>query len=203
MRRKEWRLLLRDASLFSQLGLQIVYTVPLVVVLLKSGALPPTFAIAPAIVVITAQVAASLAWITVSGEDAPELIATAPVTASAADRSKLSAIALPVIAIVALPLAGLAVLSPKAAALAAILAAAAAMSTALINLWHPMPGNRRGMLRRHQQSKVIGLVEHALSFLWAIGSVMVMIGSALRGGAAWRRRRHSVVRPQPRPRPPG
>lgn len=179
LRRKEWRLLVRDPSLFAQLGLQIVYTIPLAVVLVRSGSLPVAVALAPAIVVIAAQVAASLAWIAVSGEDAPELIASAPVAPGAVDRAKLSAIALPVVAVAALPVLGLALADGWAALVAMAFAAGASASTALLNLWHPMPGNRRGMLRRHAQSKLIGLVEHLLAILWAIGVVFVLIGSAL------------------------
>ena len=108
LRRKEWRLLARDPSLFAHLGLQIVYTIPIAVVLLRSEALPTALALAPAIVVIAAQISASLAWLMVSGEDAPELMASAPVLASEVDRAKLTAIALPVFVVVALPLAGLA-----------------------------------------------------------------------------------------------
>jgi ABC-2 type transport system permease protein len=80
MRRKEWRLLVRDPGLFAQLSLQVIYTLPIAVVLLRNEHLPSIFALAPTIVVVAAQVSASLAWLTVSGEDAPELIATAPVT---------------------------------------------------------------------------------------------------------------------------
>ncbi len=177
LRRKEWRLLARDPSLFAQLGLQIIYTIPIAVVLLHNESLPAALALAPTIVVVAAQVAASLAWITVSGEDAPELIASAPVALASVDRAKLSAVALPVVAIVALPLAGLAMVSLPSAMVAALFAAAAATSTALLNFWHPMPGNRRGMLRRHSQSKLIGLVEHGLAVLWAIAIVLAMIGT--------------------------
>lgn len=179
LRRKEWRLLLRDPSLFAQLGLQIVYTIPLAVVLVRSGSLPIGLALTPAIVVITAQVAASLAWIAVSGEDAPELIASAPVAPSAVDRAKLSAIALPVIAVSAVPVAGLALVAPGAALVALLFAGGASISTALLNLWHPMPGNRRGMLRRHAQSKLVGLIEHVLAILWAIAAVLALLGTQL------------------------
>jgi ABC-2 type transport system permease protein len=179
LRRKEWRLLVRDPSLFAQLGLQIVYTIPLAVVLVRSGSLPIAVAIAPAIVVIAAQVAASLAWIAVSGEDAPELIASAPVSAGSVDIAKLSAIALPVLGVAAVPAAGLALASVHAAAVAMLFAAGASASTALLNLWHPMPGNRRGMLRRHAQSKFIGLIEHLLAVLWAMATVFALIGSLL------------------------
>lgn len=177
--RKEWRLLLRDPSLFAQLGLQIVYTIPLAVVLIRAETLPLAVALAPTIVVISAQVAASLAWIAVSGEDAPELIETAPVTPASVDRSKLSAIALPVLLVAALPVACLALMAPLPALVALGFAVAGSLSTALLNLWHPMPGNRRGMLRRHAQSKLVGLIEHALAILWAIACVLALMGSQL------------------------
>jgi len=179
LRRKEWRLLARDPGLFAQLGLQIVYTIPIAVVLLRSEALPTALALAPTIVVIAAQVAASLAWLMVSGEDAPELMASAPVEASDVDRAKLTAVALPVLVIIGLPLAGLMIVSWPIALLTALFAAAGAASTALLNFWHPMPGNRRGMLRRHSQSKLIALVEHALAVLWAIAIVLTLMRSSV------------------------
>ena len=179
LRCKEWRLLARDPGMFAQLALQIIYTVPVAVVLMRNDALPAAFALAPTIVVIAAQVAASLAWITVSGEDAPELIATAPVEAAAVDRAKLFAVALPVLVILALPLTALALISLHSALVTAVIATAAGTSTALLNFWHPMPGNRRGMLRRHSQSKLMALVEHAIALVWAVAIVLAMVGSAL------------------------
>jgi ABC-2 type transport system permease protein len=179
LRRKEWRLLWRDHNVFAQLSLQIIYTLPLVVVLLRGVEnIPLVIALAPAIVVISAQIAASLAWITVSGEDAPELIAAAPVHRSEVELAKVTAIAVPVVAIVALPFAGLALLSPYVALLAALFAAGASVSTVLLNLWHPMPGNRRGMLRRHSQSKIMALLEHLMALLWAIAIVFAVVGTA-------------------------
>ena len=223
IRRKEWRLLARDPSMFAQIGLQIVYTVPVAVVLLQSESLPVALAVAPTLVVIASQVAASLAWITVSGEDAPELILAAPVEPGTADRAKLGAVALPVALILAGPIAALALLSTAAALTTAAFASAGAASTALLNLWHPMPGNRRGMLRRHSQSKLIGLIEHVLAILWAVAVVFAFVdpvyavvpaGLALGGLAlvAVRRSRRAsrerIVRkspelplPQPEPRP--
>lgn len=179
LRRKEWRLLVRDPGMFAQLSLQIIYTIPIAIILLRNESLPPVLALAPTIVVVAAQIAASLAWLTVSGEDAPELIATAPVTTAAVDRAKLTSIAMPVSAILALPIAALALISSEAALLTAVLAAAAAASTALLNFWHPMPGNRRGMLRRHSQSKLIALLEHGLALLWAITIILAVLGSPL------------------------
>ena len=177
LRRKEWRLLARDPSLFAQLGLQIIYTIPIAVVLLRSEALPTALALAPTIVVIAAQVSASLSWLMVSGEDAPELMATAPVAATEVDRIKLGAVGLPVLVIIGLPLVGLAIISWQVAMLTALFTAAGAASTALLNFWHPMPGNRRGMLRRHSQSKLIALIEHAIAICWAIAIILTLAGS--------------------------
>jgi ABC-2 type transport system permease protein len=175
LRTKEWRVLARDPNLFAQLGLQIVYTIPVAVVLLRSETLPAVLAVAPTIVVIASQVSASLAWLTVSGEDAPELIATAPVRPGSVDRAKLAAVVLPVSLILAVPLAGLALLSWRVAAITALASAGAGASSALLNLWHPMPGDRRGMLRRHAQSKVVGLVEHLLAALWAVALIFLLM----------------------------
>jgi ABC-2 type transport system permease protein len=178
LRRKEWRLLWRDHNVFAQLSLQIVYTLPLAVVLLRGVEnLPLAIALAPALVVISAQIAASLAWITVSGEDAPELIAAAPVRRTEVELAKLSAVGAPVVGILVLPFIGLAVLSPHVALLSALFAAAASVSTALLNLWHPMPGNRRGMLRRHSQSKLMAMLEHLMAMLWAIAIVLAIAGT--------------------------
>lgn len=177
LHRKEWRLMARDPGLFAQISLQIVYTIPLVIVLLKSGTLPIGVAVAPSLVVIAAQIAASLAWITVSGEDAPELIASAPVAPNAVDRAKLTAIAAPVALLMALPVVALAAISWAAATVAVFMTAGACVSTALLNLWHPMPGNRRGMLRRHSQSKLLALIEHIVAVLWAVGTVLALLGT--------------------------
>lgn len=177
LRRKEWRLLTRDPGLLAQLSLQIIYTIPIAVVLVRSNVVPAAVALVPTIVVIAAQVTGSIAWLTVSGEDAPELIATAPVSQTEVDLAKLTAVVVPMLSIVAVPLAVLSALSPRAAIVALLFAAGACTSAALLNFWHPMPGNRRGMLRRHQQSKLIGLVEHGLAVLWTFASVFALIGS--------------------------
>jgi hypothetical protein len=66
----------------------------------------------------------------------------------------------------ALPLAALALLAPFVALMVTLFAAAASISTAL-NLWHPMPRNRRGMLRRYSQSKIMAL-NAVVGSAWAL-----------------------------------
>jgi ABC-2 type transport system permease protein len=168
--RKEWRLLTRDPWLASQMLQQIIYTLPVSVVLWKAqgpGA-SVSLALAPTIVVVAAHISASLAWLTISSEDAPEFLQTAPVPSAAVTRAKLQAIALPLVIIFGPVLVGIFIVLPKAAIMTTIFAALAATSTALLNLWRPAPGKRGDLMRRHQQSKLVGMIEHALSLFWAM-----------------------------------
>lgn len=180
LRLKEWRLLCRDPSFFAQLALQIVYTIPIAVVLVRSEMVSLALALGPTIVMIAAQVSGSIAWITVSGEDAPELIASAPVPPASVASAKLTAVAFPVLLLLSLPIAGLALVASWIDALVVLaFAVAAGMSTGLLNFWHPMPGNRRGMLRRHSQSKLVAMLEHGLAMLWAFAVVLGLLGTSL------------------------
>ena len=90
LRRKEWRLMSRDPWLASQILLQIIYTMPVSVVLWRAqgpdGSI--ALAVAPALVVVAAHISASLAWLTISSEDAPEFLATAPVSRGEIERAR-------------------------------------------------------------------------------------------------------------------
>ena len=174
-------MLRRDPWLASQLLLQIVYTMPISVVIWRSQGAGGSLALAaaPAIVVIASQLAASLAWIAVSSEDAPEFIASAPVSRGEVERRKLEAIALPLAILLALPLIGLAWFEFAGAAITGGFAVAASASTALLNLWHPMPGRRAAVMRRHAQSKLVGLMEHSMALCWAVAVVLFLLGSTL------------------------
>lgn len=177
LRWKEWRLLSRDPWLISQILLQVVYTLPISIVIWRSQGPNGSIAlsVAPAIVVIASQISASLAWLTISSEDAPEFLSSAPVTKADIHRRKLEAIALPLGCFLALPLAGLAWFSPRAALVTLIFVIGASLSTAFLNLWHPMPARRVMVLRRHSQSKIIGILEHMLSLLWAVAMVLAVL----------------------------
>lgn len=181
LRRKEWRLLTRDPWLLSQIMLQVIYTLPVSIVIWRSQGPNGSLAIsvAPAIVVIAAQLAASLAWLTVSSEDAPELLMTAPVPRRILERRKLEAIAVPLAWALGVPIVLLAFSSVLLALYTAAFAVGAAASTALLNFWHPMPGRRVAVLRRHSQSKLIAVFEHTLALLWAVAMVMGVLDSLL------------------------
>ncbi len=179
LRRKEWRLISRDPGLASQIMLQIIYTMPISVVLWRAmgpnGSL--ALATAPALVAVASNVSASLAWLAISSEDAPEFLATAPVSRREIERRKLEAIALPMMIIIALPLAFVWSAGAKAGLVTTAYVLVAACAAALLNLWHPVPGRRNDILRRHSQSKLVAMMEHMLSLLWAVALALTALGS--------------------------
>ena len=94
LRLKEWLLLRRDPWLMSQSLMQILYLVPPAVLLwqgLGEGA-GAVVVLVPVLVMAAGQLAGGLAWLAISGEDAPELVATAPVSAAQILRAKIEAV---------------------------------------------------------------------------------------------------------------
>ena len=94
LRRKEWTLLLRDPWLMSQTLMQLLYLLPAAFLLWRSfyaggGA---SALLVPVLIVAAGQLGGGLAWLAVSGEDAPELIASAPVSAARVLRAKTEAV---------------------------------------------------------------------------------------------------------------
>ena len=179
LRIKERRVVWRDPWLMSQLLLQAAYTTPLAVILWRAGGPTGTVGIAftPALVVIAAQLAGALSWIALSAEDAPDFLTTAPLTRALIERAKIAAIGQPIALILALPVAALAFASPWAGLCALLFGAGAIGSAALINLWRQAPSRRGLVLRRHSQSKLVGMMEHLVSILWAVATTTAVVGS--------------------------
>ncbi len=178
LRRKEHRLLWRDPWLLSQMGLQALYTLPIAFILWRNGGVTatPGVAFAPTLVVVAGQLSASLAWIALCAEDAPDFVATAPAHSGQIERAKIAALALPVGLAMALPLTGLAFAAPGAAVAALACGAGACISGALLMLWRQAPARRGLVLRRHSQSKIVALIEHWLSLCWAGAAGLVALG---------------------------
>jgi ABC-2 type transport system permease protein len=179
LRIKERRVVWRDPWLMSQLLLQAAYTTPLAVILWRGGGPTGTVGVAftPALVVSAAQLAGALSWIALSAEDAPDFLMTAPVSRAAIERAKISAIGQPIALILFFPLAALAFASLWAGFCALVFGAGAIASAALVNLWRQAPSRRGLVLRRHSQSKLVGMMEHLVSILWAVATTAAVIGS--------------------------
>ena len=91
LRRKEWTLLLwRDPWLMSQSLMQLLYLLPPFFLLSRMfyGRGHGAALLVPVLVMAAGQLAGGLAWLAISGEDAPDLIASAPVTTARVWRAK-------------------------------------------------------------------------------------------------------------------
>ena len=94
LRRKEFVLLRRDPWLISQTLMQLLYLVPPAVLLWRSFA-DSSLAIVlitPVTVMAAGQLAGGLAWLTISGEDAADLVATAPLPVLRVIRAKIEVV---------------------------------------------------------------------------------------------------------------
>lgn len=171
LRLKEWRLVARDPWIVSQVLLQILYMTPLIA-LMWTGNGDPALGIAPMVVVVTFQVSSSLTWLGLSGEDAPDLLASAPVPAPILRRGKLQAVGAAALGLVALPLLYLASVSLPAAAVAAGLAACGLVTAVALQSWHGAPRRRSAFAARHRESKLMGLVEMVLSVLFGLAAAL-------------------------------
>ena len=179
IRRKEWRIVLRDPWIVSQILLQLLYITPLFAVLWQTGdgRGSPVLALASTVVVVSYQLAASLTWLGVSGEDAPELMQCAPVPEDSIRRGKVQAVA-GLTAVVTGPLLlWLVWLSPGAAARTLALCCFAGLAAVALNLWHARPARRGSFAARHRESKLLALVEMVMSMLLGILAALVAVGS--------------------------
>jgi ABC-2 type transport system permease protein len=181
LRRKEWTLLRRDPWLVSQTFMQMLYLIPPAVLLWRSfddgdGAYN---LLVPVLVMAAGQLAGGLAWLAISGEDAPDLVATAPVPAGFILRAKVEAV-LGVIAVVFTPMvAVLAMLSPWHALVASGGIVIATTAATAIQLWFRGQAKRSQFRRRQVSSRVATFTEAFSSIGWAATAAVASVSLVL------------------------
>ena len=178
LRHKEWRLLLRDHWLLSQTLMQVLYLIPPAFMLWQNFGQSSSIAIVviPVLVMATGQLSGGLAWLAISGEDAPQLVQTAPVAKTAVIRAKTEAV-LGTIAIIAAPIILLmAFIEIKTALIAAAGITCATISATMIQLWFRSQAKRSNFRRRQTSSKVATLSEAFSSIMWAGTAALVAGG---------------------------
>ena len=169
LRAKEWSLLKRDPWLMSQTLMQVLYLIPPALLLWRDmGAESQVHVIlAPVLVMAFGQLAGGLAWLAISGEDAPDLVATAPITPRALQRAKNEAV-LCVIGAGALPfLLALAIVSPWGAAATMAGIVCASVSAMSIQMWFKVAARRSQFRRRQTASRASTFAEAFSSIFWA------------------------------------
>lgn len=177
LRRKEWRLFWRDPWLMSQSLQQILYLIPPALLLwFKIGENGGVLLVAvPVLVMAVGQLAGGLAWITICGEDAHDLVATAPVRPIVLLRAKIEAV-FAVIAVLLLPfVAVVSVWSLRAAICLMAGAFCSASFAVLIQLWFRSQANRSLFRRRQVSSRVATISEALVSILCAAGAGLAIL----------------------------
>jgi ABC-2 type transport system permease protein len=179
LRQKEWTLLTRDPWLISQTLMQILYLLPPAVLLwvtFRSGA-GSYVVLIPVVVMAAGQLAGGLAWLSISGEDAPDMVASAPITAGRILRAKIEAV-MGMIALVFAPIvAVLAFDSLFAAAVAALGILTAAAAATLIQICFRTQAKRSQFRRRQTSSRIATFAEAFSSIAWAATSALAAAGS--------------------------
>ncbi|MBB6098160.1 ABC-2 type transport system permease protein [Deinobacterium chartae] len=184
---KEWRLIRRDPLLISQTLLQLLYLLPLLFVLTRGGAQAGRSALGwegglgVAVVLLGSSLAASLARICVSAEEAPDLLAGSPAGSARLKGYKLLAALIPTWLLL-LPLVVLLALRGLPGWPAALLAGAGVtLTAAVLHLWNARPVPRGDLFRGRQRAG--DLLMNLLVFVSVVAWTAVALG--LPAGSAW------------------
>lgn len=180
LRVKEWRLLLRDPWLLSQTLMQILYLFPPALFLWVSyGQSAGTYVVViPVIVMAAGQLAGGLSWLAISGEDAHDLVVTAPIHPRAVLIAKIEAVLCSIAVVFAPILLLVCIASMELAWITAIFVAISAGSATAIQLWFRVP-MRRAMFRRRQVASRTATISEALSSIMWAGAAVLAAGNQL------------------------
>jgi ABC-2 type transport system permease protein len=171
-------LLLRDPWLMSQTLMQILYLLPPWLLLWRGFERGSTLLIlVPVLTMAAGQLAGGLAWLAISGEDAPDLVATAPITARAILCAKIEAVMAGIVVVFLPFVAVLAFLVPFHALMAALGIVVAAASAMQIQLWFRSQAKRDHFRRRLVSSRVATLAEAFSSITWAATAALAAAGN--------------------------
>jgi ABC-2 type transport system permease protein len=181
---KELKLIARDPYLIAQLLQQGLFALPAAFALWTAGRTSDMPMPWLALIVVAAGLAGPLAWITLTAEDAPDLLASAPVSRAALIRAKIEAALLLVLPICVLPLPFLLRTHPWFAISTTFCATAAAVCAALINMSNPVAKRRDSFKQRHKGNGGRGFLE-VVSLIFWVGAAIGMAWSG-RLIAGWR-----------------
>ena len=176
LRRKEFTLLRRDPWLVSQTLMQLLYLVPPALLLWRSfsDSSLAIVLITPVVVMAAGQLAGGLGWLTISGEDAPDLVAGAPLPPSRMIRAKIEVVLLAIAALFAPLVLALVFASPTQAAVTACGVAMAAASATAIQLWFRVQARRSQFRRRQTSSRLATFAEAFSSIGWAATAALAL-----------------------------
>ena len=176
LRRKEFLLLRRDPWLMSQSLMQLLYLVPPALLLWRSfsDASAAIILVTPVMVMAAGQLAGGLAWLTISGEDAADLVTTAPLPPASVIRAKIEVVLITIAAIFAPLVAALAFASPMQAVVTALGVIVATVAATAIQLWFRVQAKRSQFRRRQTSSRIATFAEAFSSIGWAATTALAL-----------------------------
>lgn len=178
---KELRLLRRYPGLSGLAAYYLIYLVPAVAAIWHStgGATSGDARLLGAAPVLSAgELARLFVSVTMMGDEASELVATAPVGFWAVARAKLSAAGLGVVAILAVPVGGLGLSLPSALPAMAVGMAGNVGCNLILGLWRPAPIKRTDLRRNHKGwGGLVNVVGFFFSASWSIATWQMLKGS--------------------------
>ena len=176
---KELRLLRRYPGLTGLAAYYLIYLVPAALTLWRStGGGPDAPLLGAAPVLSAGELARLFVSVTMMGDEAAELVRTAPVRLWAAERAKLAAAALGVTLILALPVGGLALSLPAAVPEMAAGICGNVGCNLMLGLWRPAPIRRSDLRRNHKGwGGLVNLAGFVFSACWSIATWQMLRGS--------------------------
>jgi ABC-2 type transport system permease protein len=185
---KEWRLIARDPYLISQLGLQLLYIVPLLFVFWQPstntrfsmfGSSFTSYAINVLLVMLGGTLISRLTQIIVSGEEAPELLAMSPASGEGLRWIKFASVLLPTVLLFS-PILVFMVLKNMHPLVGLIAFFGAVLSLGILQVWTAKPQPRSDLMKRGGRGNFLtGLVQAFVTFAW----LEVVLG--LESGTWW------------------
>ncbi len=175
---KELLLLRRYPGLTGLAAYYLIYLVPAVAAIWRSTGGGDGRLLGAAPVLSAGELARLFVSVTMMGDEASELVRTAPVRSWAVARAKLGAASLGVLAILAIPVGGLAISLP--AAVPAMVAGIAGNvgCNLLLGLWRPAPIRRSDLRRNHKGwGGLVNVVGFFFSTCWSVATWQMLNGS--------------------------
>ncbi|WP_136660394.1 permease [Nitratireductor sp. XY-223] len=181
LRRKELVLLARDPWLLSQTLMQMLYLlVPAFLLWRNYGTdIGAVIVVVPVVVMASGQLAGGLAWLTLCGEDAPDLVQSAPMSPHIALQAKIEAVLIAVGLAVSPIVAFLGLVDLRAAAITAGCMVLSASAATAMQVWFRAQARRSHFRHRHASSKIATLAEAFSSICWAGTAAFLALGNWL------------------------
>jgi ABC-2 type transport system permease protein len=121
------------------------------------------------------QLAGGLAWLAISGEDASDLVTTAPLPVSSVIGAKVEVVLIVIGAVFVPLIVPLAFASPMLAGITAVAIMLAATSATSIQLWFRVQARRSQFRRRQTSSRLATFAEAFSSIGWAATAALAFI----------------------------